>query len=82
MLKINFGSDGAQPTFLWHERFTSSYQGVILKPFFLATLLTNKSIQNSKNLSILLNTSQPFIIIFFWFTDLATLKPVLLSEGL
>ena len=42
MLKINFGSDGAQPTFLWHERCTCyqlSYQGVNLH----ATLLTNKA---------------------------------------
>ena len=37
MLKINFGSDGAQPTFLWHERCTC-YQLSLH-----ATLLTNKA---------------------------------------
>ena len=42
MLKINFVSYGAQPTFLWHERGTCyqlSYHGVNLH----ATLLTNKA---------------------------------------
>ena len=39
MLKINFGSDGAQPTFLWPEMYMLPTECVNLH----ATLLTNKA---------------------------------------